>query len=338
MSPSQTSALLEEATTLLQQMQEFDPQQLVREEDFGSHLHFGDAAPPAQDLVDLYKRLTPIALQDFPDQQLTALKAAATRDYGHFQTILNLDPAAGITPAVRDQHVASIRNVYQVAFNELLPLISYSLHRAADFQQLDRDGRAAVTALKETSAVALTEIGKIQEKAEATLATAQKASEEYGVSQQALYFKAEADSHTKQAKTWRWATIGLSVGLGVLAMGSIWIHRVPGLSPESTYQTVQLAVSKVLIFTVFFYMLYLSARNFLSHKHNAVINRHRQQALLTFEALVAAAKETPNKEIILTHASACIFAPQPTGYGSDGSVDNPTAKSIVEVFGSQAGR
>ena len=62
-----------------------------------------------------------------------------------------------------------------------------------------------------------------------------------------------------------------------------------------------------------------------------------EQALLTFEALVAGAKEATNKDVILTHASACIFAPQPTGYSPEGAADNPSAKSIVEVFSKQAG-
>ena len=331
MSPTQTSAILKEATELLQQMQEFDADQLAREDDFGK-LNFRDAVEPAQDLINLYKRLTPIALQDFPDEQLNVLKAAAGRDHNSFQAILNFDPAAGLAPQTRDQHVAAIRAGYQATFTQLNPLISYSLHRAADFQQLDRDARAAIGEVKKQSDAALKEIGEIKTDAEATLATARKAAAEYGVSQQAFHFRDEADVHEKQANSWRWATIWLSVGLGAFATGSLWIHKLPGLDPQNGYQTVQVAVSKVLIFTVISYMLYLAARNFLSHKHNAIINRHRQQALLTFETLVAAAKDAQNKDIILTHASACIFAPQPTGYGSDGSVDNPTAKSIVEVF------
>ncbi len=336
MSPTQNQQFRDEATAALQQMQDFDVDTLVRGEDFG-RLNFRDAIAPAQDLVDLYKRLTPIALQDFPDEQLNTLKAAAARDYGHFQTILNHDPAAGITPQVRDQNVSAIQGVYQKTFNELQPLISYSLHRATDFQQLDRDARAAVKAVEEQAAAALKEIAKVKKSADQTLATAQKAAAEYGVSQQAIHFRDEANGHDEKAKSWRTATIWLAVGLGVFAIASLWIHQLPGLNSQSGYQTVQVAVSKVLIFTVISYMLYLAARNFLSHKHNAIVNRHRQQALLTFEALVAAAKETTNKDVILTHASACIFAPQPTGYGTDGAAESPTAKSIVEIFSKQAG-
>ena len=98
------------------------------------------------------------------------------------------------------------------------------------------------------------------------------------------------------------------------SVASLFIHKFPGLDPSDTYQSIQLVTSKVLIFGVIAYMLSLSARNFLSHKHNAILNKHRQNALLTFKALTDAAKEEENRDIVLTHASSCIFAPQDTGY------------------------
>ena len=48
--------------------------------------------------------------------------------------------------------------------------------------------------------------------------------------------------------------------------------------------------SKVLFFGMVVYALYFSAKNFLSHKHNQVVNTHRQNALMTFQVLVDAAK------------------------------------------------
>jgi hypothetical protein len=80
-----------------------------------------------------------------------------------------------------------------------------------------------------------------------------------------------------------------------------------------------LGLSKILIFAVLAYMLLLCARNFLSHKHNAIVNKHRQNALLTFNALVAAAGTEERRDVILTYAAACIFSPQDTGYTKAGA-------------------
>ena len=55
---------------------------------------------------------------------------------------------------------------------------------------------------------------------------------------------------------------------------------------------------------------FLFAKVFISHKHNAIVNRHRQNALLTYKALVEAAGDTPNREVIFVQAAACIFNPK----------------------------
>ena len=101
---------------------------------------------------------------------------------------------------------------------------------------------------------------------------------------------------------WRKRTTKLAIGLGIYAAVSVLLHKIPYLVPSSTYETVQLAISKVLIFSVIAYMLFLSARNFLSHKHNAIVNRHRQNALMTHRALIEAAGDHGIREAIMVQA------------------------------------
>ena len=60
--------------------------------------------------------------------------------------------------------------------------------------------------------------------------------------------------------------------LGIFAFFTLFLHKIPWISPDNLYQTVQMAVSKVLIFGVLSYMVYLATKNYLAHKHNAVIN------------------------------------------------------------------
>jgi hypothetical protein len=85
-------------------------------------------------------------------------------------------------------------------------------------------------------------------------------------------------------------------------------------------------------------MLFLSARNFLNHKHNAIVNRHRQNALMTHRALIEAAGDHGIREAIMVQAAGCIFSPQNTGYtGGGSSGENPSPKSVVELL-SRAGK
>jgi len=76
--------------------------------------------------------------------------------------------------------------------------------------------------------------------------------------------------------------------------------------------------------------LVLSSRNYLANRHNAVINRHRQNALATYEALLKAAGQEANRDIVLTKAADCIFSAQPTGFGKSDGADGGSL-SLVNV-------
>jgi hypothetical protein len=68
----------------------------------------------------------------------------------------------------------------------------------------------------------------------------------------------------------------------------------------------------------------------LSHLHNAVVNRQRQNSLMTFKALVEAAGQQENRDIILTKAADSIFAPQPTGFSKADGAEG-AATSVISL-------
>ena len=156
---------------------------------------------------------------------------------------------------------------------------------------------------------------------------------EEGVTQQAVHFRVESEHHETEAEKWRKKTINLSWWLGAYAVVTLFLHKIPFLVPSNTYDTVQLEISKVLIFVVITYVLFLSARNFLNHKHNAILNKHRQNALMTHKALIEASGDSGVREAIMLQAASCIFSPQSTGYaGSSGSNETSSPKSMVEIL------
>ena len=68
----------------------------------------------------------------------------------------------------------------------------------------------------------------------------------------------------------------------------------------------------------------------MANKHNEVINRHRENALKTYKALVDAAGADANRDIVLTNASECIFLSQTTGFGKSDSSDGK-ALSMLNI-------
>jgi hypothetical protein len=142
----------------------------------------------------------------------------------------------------------------------------------------------------------------------------------------------DSADHKRESDKWRKYTIRTAIALGLYAVVTMFLHKIPGLMPDSTYDSIQLAVSKVLIFAVLGYMVLLCARNFLSHKHNEIVNKHRQNALLTFKALVDAGGKAENRDVVLTYAAACIFSPQDTGYSRSAESGKGETLNIVQAL------
>ncbi len=325
-------AMRQKTKESLERIQTFDTDQLPREDDLGKSFAFHGAVAPAQRLVELYNRLGVSALDDLPQQALTKIRNQANADYSRFDEILRFDPQQQNAKTQKDTLITQIESAYQTTFDALHPYISYSLHKTADFKRLEEDARAALQAIRDQADDVAKGMAADKKASEQVLKDIRRVAEEQGVTQQAIYFAESASKHEEQTNKWRKYTIRMAIGLGIYAFLSLFLHHVPGLDPENTYQTIQVAVSKILMFTVISYMLYLCARNFMSHKHNAIVDRHRQNALMTYTALVDAAGDTPNKEVILVQAAACIFAPQHTGYGGDSIPQQPGAKSVVEFL------
>ena len=332
MNDSQQQERKKEAAEALEEMQNFDVARLPREDELGKSLSFKDAIPPAERLIELYKRLAPTVMDDLPMQQLDQIKNQAIHDRAQLGAILDFDSKQTEPHAVRDGLVQALSSTYQKTFNSLYPLISYSLQKSADFQQLGADARETFKEIKEAADLLQKELEKHETEARRILSEIRQAAAEQGVTQQAIHFGSEADNHEEQAKNWLYAIICFSILLVLYAVGSLFIHKIPFLATTDGYEVGQLIVSKILIFAVISYMLYLSASNYLTRKHNAVINRHRQNALMTYQALVDAAGEHSAGEAVLIHAAACIFSPQETGFRGRGASQMQNAQSVIELL------
>ncbi|MGQ4583916.1 hypothetical protein [Lysobacter sp. F60174L2] len=322
---------LTETKESLERMQRFDPDSLARESDLGARFSLAAAVEPAKKLIRLYNQLGTSALDDFPDDILDQIKKQADADYNRFKSLLDFAPDEQQSPAqTRDQLVSQIEGAYRAAFQSLYMPIAYGASKSIDFQRMENDARASLQAVTDQASEITGQLSEQQEQAEQVLRDVRKVAAEQGVSQQAIYFKDEAKDHNELADTWRKYTVRLAIGVGIYAVATLFMHKMPFFYPDTAYDSLQLVASKILIFFVLTYMLLLAAKNFLNHKHNEIINKHRQNALMTFQALVDAAKGEESRDIVLTHAASCIFTPQDTGYTKNQS--SSSSPSVMEML------
>ena len=326
------SEATEDAKKSLSRIQDFDVESLIREEELGRSLNFLNVVPHAVRLIELYKRLSREVVDDLPDSLAEQIRSQADADFNRFQEILDFETTLENPNEVRDQLIQQIQNAYDSTFSTLHPLVSYGSSVTLDVQRMENEARAMIQSVQDQTEGIVKELSDTRDQAQGILDDVRKVAAEQGVSQQAIHFKEESESHADQSENWRRKTIRLAWVLGGYALLTFFFHKIPWIRPETTIQTIQLVASKILVFVVISYMLFLSARNFMSHKHNAIVNKHRQNALATFQALVDAAHEEANQDVILTHASACIFSPQDTGYAKSGSSSSASDQSVVGLL------
>ena len=320
--------LLASTRESLERVQGFDVQSLVREKELGAQLAFTDIVEPVRRIITLLDRIPSSILDDMPDEQLHTIKNHADAIHSVFTQVADFTAAQPNPQEVRDSLIDQIVTQYQPCFNELHPLIAYSHYRSADFQSLEREAREIRQKLEESfsdgEARMQTALSEIQQ----VLAAARTAAAEVGVSQQAIHFRDAAKEHEDESSTWQTRTGWSSLALFVVAVFFLFARNL-GLDTDSTPDAIQLAVAKVFVFAAVSYAVYLCARNFLAHKHNAIVNRHRQNALLTYTTLAEAAHSRADQDVVLTYAAACIFGPQPTGYTREGGEGFRPPNSVI---------
>lgn len=324
------SEALEEAIASVERMQTFDVGTLPRVEELGRDLSFTDAVEPATRLIELYKRISIGVLKDFPDEELVRIKKLADADYAILNRVLEFQVQGTPNPdQVKMEIVQQIHKRYHPTFTNLRDIISYSAIRTTDYKNIEHEARGVFQGIKDQAAAITRSLNQSKTDAENVLDEVRKVAAEQGVSQQAIYFREESEYHSQLAKNWLIGTIIAAIILGLVSIGFLFVHRWGWIDPSNKYEVIQLIASKVFIFATLTYLLYLCGKNYSGHKHNSILNKHRQNALMTFKAMTEAGESQQCKEIVIAQAAYCMFSPQDTGYIKVVPGDN-SMKTFVE--------
>lgn len=312
----------------LEILQGFEPDRLARKEELGRSFDFEAAVEPAREVVQFFQQFPVRFLPQISQEQRHQIEGQAESFLNVLQQILKFDPAQEPNAvSTREQLIEQVRNWKASSFNHLFPIAAYLATRQRDFSAIEREARQAADEARAEAERLRKELSEVEAEAQRILKEVKATASELGVSQQALHFGAEVTAHDTAAGKWQAHTVKIAIGLGAFAVITLalgeWI-----LVPDNAYQAFQLGLSKVLIFATIAFMLFLSARTLMAHRHNSVVNRHRQNALLTFNALVDATHTDEARDIVLTHASACIFSPQDSGFSK---VQLPS-QTMVEIL------
>lgn len=324
--------------TVLEALKEIDPESLVRTEVLGKELSFEKGLPVFRRTLSLFKDLSECNLDSAPYETLHMLTNLAQEALSNFGQIrgFSVQQHSQNPAQVRDSLIAQINERWNQYYMNITPHISYAIRRGTDFDALEREARGTLSLVKQTAIDLQTEKDKILADMQGALEKVRQAAAEAGVAQHAIHFKQEADSHQKEG--FRWLALAAlfavgTIGYAIYSLG-VQLHDIALTAPTSVL--IQLSLSRLIVISILYYGVVFCARHYGGSRHNFVINRHRQNALSTFETFVKAASDAPTKDAVLVKATQAIFMPQSTGYSKGQSEPQP-ASPIIEIMRGVAG-
>lgn len=322
----------------LEELGKIEPESLVRAEALGNQLSFEAGLPVFRRTIDLFKSVAECNLDSLPYEVLSQLTALAQQALGYFKQIqdFSVQQHPSNPAQVRDNLISQLRDQWNSYYTSITPHIAYSIRRGTDFDALEREARGTVTLVKQLAADVRTDKDKIIAEMQGALEKVRQAAAEAGVAQHAIHFKQEADSFLKQSRWWLVVTGVVGVGTVAYAVYSLGYQLHDVAANATTGRLVALALSRLIAISILSTGIVFSARNYSAARHNFVINRHRQNALSTFETFVKASREDQTKDAVLVQATRSIFAPQTSGYLKRDSEPQQT-NQIIEIIRSLTG-
>ena len=148
-----------------------------------------------------------------------------------------------------------------------------------------------------------------------------------GINQYSNIFKEESVEFETKAETALSWLIGMLICTGIVAV--ILLVTMPELTSPSSI--VQYSITKVVVLLVLFYIVSILNRNYKAYKHNSIVNKHRQNALMTFEAFVQASSDEQTKNAVLLKATESIFNSQTSGYTNPDN-DTDMSSKVIEII------
>ncbi len=231
---------------------------------------------------------------------------------------------------VRDDLVNQLRDKYDTYFQIISPVIAYSIRKGTDFEALEKKAQETVNSIESLKNECLSKQGQITSEMESVLQKVRQAAAEVGVAQHATHFREEAQEHNEKSKIWLCTTVImalLTVGWGVLS-----IFYIKPIGDATNAQVVQFTIGKLIVLSALYYALVWSAKNYYAHRHNYVINKHRQNCLNTFETFVkAAGNDAETKNAVLLQTTQSIFSSQSSGYVHKDS-ESESPNKFIEIM------
>ena len=325
----QFEQLKEQIEEKYQKLSEYKVDDLVRENDLGSALSFKEAEPIIIKTLELFNNAKSVPFDDVPYKLLNNFHAQLQNAIQRFEEFKSFKANQNNPVNQRNSLIQQLENQFDGYYQHTLPVLTVGLLKGNDLSVQQAKIEQLTEELEKKTQETEEKGQEYLEQLKETLKSAEEAAAKVGVSRHSQIFQQESKLHEEESIKWlRW-TVGVLVAIVVVA--SVFIFLFPENDPTNA-EIIQYSITKIVVLSALFFGLSVCNRNYKAHKHNATLNKHRQNALSTFETFAkAAGTDSQIKNAVLIEATHTIFSNQQTGY-LNSEKDNESSNKIVEII------
>jgi len=300
----QNQQALSSLLQLLKWFKEADAEKLKRS-DLGP-LSFDAYSDTVTRTIGLYRSLLDCDLSNVSYAKLSEITSAGNAAIAILENIRLFEVTQQNPAAERQSIIQRLVDQWEVDFAAVTPVLAYATKSSADFQRLEREARGALSELNTSKGTFQEQTNGILERMNTALVQVQDSAKKAGVSKHTVHFKQEA----KTAKYIALAWLSVAVILGAAILLYVTCHVEPNLAAlvnPTAIELVKESIPRLLVVFVLSFGMIWAAKNVSASTHNFVVNRHRQNALASFETFVEGASGKEVKDAVLIQATSAIF-------------------------------
>jgi hypothetical protein len=300
---------------------------LVTNKDWG-RINFEVARKNLELIFGIATPLATLPLELLPDPDINAIRDALLTIATSIGSMRSFTIEQGNATGQRDSISNSIRDQAANLYAQTQIRVPFLAFQRADvrqneaiFAQAVADARNLLDTAKAQSQASLEEIAGI-------ITAAREAAASVGVAHYTTDFTGEAERLEEAATRWLRTTAGFGAITIATALAFPFVYKVTEIGNQ--LQAVQVYTSKLVALGILFTATLWCGRLYKAAKHQAMVNRHRSNALKTFQAFVKSSSDDQTRNAVLLEATRSIFALSASGY-LDG-VENQGGDGAIKVL------
>ena len=313
----------ETTTNNLNEFLGFNTSDLKREK---GDFQFTDVSKEIDGLFSFGKDLqeNPNFYNYLPELDQENVRNLITRINDIFKRIVSFKPSETPNPQdTRNNWANEVKQAYKDSFNYIIFLDV--------FRSQAKGAQAKFSSLNTEAKRALQDIEKARGEALELVETLRKTTSKAPLYKYLGIYEKQYEHYRNLA----YGSLAVSVVLivilviGYFTVGNSFAESI--VKVTTNQQIIALVFTKLFFFFVIFFILQQAIRNYMANMHQAVLNKHRENSLKVFDAMVKGATGDDTSDEVLSYLSKSIFDSGDTGFfpGKDSSRDGT---DLIQIF------